>query len=469
MVPMADDEFWAARGVSLAAYLGTVGLVYAAARDLMPGSRTVAVVAALVAIFLPQFAFTSAYLNKDALAAFEGTAMCALLVRIWRVGPHIGLVSALGVVLGAMLLTRYTAYAIAVVGLLTGIALVVRGRRPWLGAAALLASVGFSSGWWFWRNVVLYGEVIPAQVMAQAKELAGGNSLFVPADHGINLLTLSTQTEFWEVTLQSFVGVFGFLSIFLDPVHYAACAIAAVTAVVGLILASRRGRPVAAGRGVGLVAAAGTLGTVASAMAISTYGEFSAQGRYLFPALAPIVVALAAGWYWLSEAQRRLRWLPAAPVGGLILLNLISLFGYVVPQEFGTSSARIFVQIDHPSGAVSPSEEIEVLGWSFLEGDLAWHPYTLTPVTEYRRPVDGVRLYLDGRPGEGRDYGAADYGFARPDVRDFYGGNPRLEPVGFRLVVPPGVLASGTHQLYVCATLAPAAAPVCAQREIVVR
>src|SRR5581483_3773586 len=75
-----DRSMWAARYVSLGSYLGTVALTFWTARRLFPSTRPVAICSAIIVTFLPQFAFTSGYVNNDALPTLIAAAMLALLV-----------------------------------------------------------------------------------------------------------------------------------------------------------------------------------------------------------------------------------------------------------------------------------------------------------------------------------------------------------------------------------------------------
>ncbi len=462
MWPLAENAFWGARAVSLVAYLGTVVLTLQIGRFLFPATPFVGITAALGVAFLPQFTFTAAYFNNDTLAACESALLLYLLLRASRRGASPARMAGVGLCIGALLLTKYTAYAAAGVGFAAALGLVLRreeARSP--ATAALTGGVLVSAGWWFARNWVLYGELIPGQVIADAKALAGGNSLFVPAQHGINLLTLSTQTEFWEVTLQSFVGVFGFLTVFLDPRCYQGFALAAGLAATGLILGAWRHGVRRVDWGIAAIGGALVGGTVISAMVISTYGEFSAQGRYLFPALVPLAIAAARGWHEIGQLHRLLRPVPALLAFGMIALNGISLFGSVVPREFGPDSQRIVIHVDRPAAPQPVDRPIEVLGWSFLQGGLSWRPFDPALITEYRRPVPEVTLLAGGPSGTAVAVATARAGLPRRDVAQMYGGSSRLTAVGFQVLIPAATLPPGGYRIRACAKRRDQAPPLC--------
>src|SRR5207237_9481033 len=144
--------------------------------------------------FLPQFAFTGAYVNSDALGVALSALLLYLLSRLRAQRAEVALTLAIGAMAGGLLLTKYTFYPMALIGI--GVAAWQARSRP-LGVVAVVAGALATSGWWFVRNWMLYGELVPVRVIADAKAAAGGNTLFVPADYGITLIDLSWRTDFW--------------------------------------------------------------------------------------------------------------------------------------------------------------------------------------------------------------------------------------------------------------------------------
>lgn len=489
--PFPEGQMWAARLVSLFCYLGTVALTFLAARRLVPGTAGVAVWAAIAVALLPQHVFTGAYVSNDAVGILLSALLWYLLVIAWHRRVGIWLALALGATVGALLITKYTFYALAATAAISALVAFHRelkdgpgGRagemvRPsgrlswpsgWQTTLAFAGGILVTSGWWFARNWAIYGELIPGRVIASAKDSAGGNSLFQPSEHGITLLTLSTQTNFWELTLKSFFAGFGFMDVFLAQEHYLVAAGIGILGVIGLLGLGGRLLPLAVLTpnphhplvsstisptvALAVTAVVGLAATLVSTMAISAFGEYSPQGRYLFGPLVPITIGLAGGWVWLSRSVW-LRWIPAASTLALLSLNLVSLFQYVIPRYYGNAPGFL-VQIDRPLSPQPSGAPIEILGWALATGGMEWRPFSPSVVTDYRRPVTGVDVYLDGPPGEGAFLGSADYGFRRPDVRHTYGGAAAIERVGYRLVAPATDLGEGNHVVFACAKGQPA-------------
>jgi 4-amino-4-deoxy-L-arabinose transferase-like glycosyltransferase len=465
LLPLFNGVFWGARALSLISYVGTVLMTFLLGRRLLPEHRRIALPAALVVAFLPQVSFTGSYFNNDAFALFESSVLIYLLLVAWE-RPRLSVFAVIGFLLGALVLTKYSFYAVAGVGLLAGLHLSRLGRSPNACRLSLLASGLLICGWWFLRNWQLYGEAIPGRVIAAAKEAAGGNTLPVAADQGVNLLTLSFTTDFWPLTVKSLVAGFGFQTVFLEPAYYAACGLAALVGVAGVVRRLVPGGLSSRALAAALVGGAMLLGTLASAMAINVYGEWSPQGRYLFGGLIPLVVGVVAGWHFLTSGLRHFRWLLWTPVLGMVVLNGISLVRWVVPAYFGDDPQHIILHVDSPAGFQSAGSETTIAGWALLEAASSWEPFSPVAVSGYRLPVDHVVVYVDGPPGVGAPLGRALYGVRRKDVADYYGKIRELERVGYELVAPPRSLPPGKHTLYVCAYVMREIEPACRERAL---
>jgi hypothetical protein len=466
LLRLFGDTFWSARSLSLACYVATVGLTFLMARRLVPADRQVAVGAALAIALVPQVVFTGAYANTDAPALFLVAALCYVLVLLWE-RPHPAGFLLAGALVGVLLLTKYPAYAAAAVGCLAGLWLAGRSQSPHRCRALLLGATLGSSGWWFARNWQLYGEPIPGRVVAAAKEAAGGNSLVVAADEGVNLLTLSFATDFWPVTLKTLVGGFGFATVFLPTWMYALYAGLAVAGLIGGVALFASGSRTPARRAAIAIGGGVLTATIGSAMTVSVYGEWAAQGRYLFPALVPAAIGLAVGWRAIGERHgqlARLSWLPVAVMAGL---NPLALWATAVPAYYGLGPQHIVLQVDTPSDerrlaqVGAEGRGVAIAGWSILEAASSWRPFAPEAVVGYRRAVDRVVVLLDGPPGSGIFVGQARYGLVREDVRDYYGGSDLVERVGFELVLPRERLSAGPRILWVCAYAAAEPEPAC--------
>ncbi len=161
---------WIARFVSMAGGLLTLLGAWWLARILFPRQMWLAVAAVSVAAFNPQFLYILVSITNDGWAAGTAALTLALAARatVVRHSPRAWLW--VGLALGLAGLTKYSALLVAApVGLLW---LLYWRQAGWRAAvvAALWTSGGFLvlAGWWFVRNLLLYGEIVPFARMAEA-------------------------------------------------------------------------------------------------------------------------------------------------------------------------------------------------------------------------------------------------------------------------------------------------------------
>ncbi len=290
------------RWFSLALSAVTLSLVYALARQLRL-SRGLALAATALAAFNPMLIFIHAAINNDNLLMLLSTATLVGLARWsrqpgwpgwrWAVG--------MGVLLGLAVLSKVSGLVLwPVVGLgLLARAIQLAGWRAlftprWVGRlAAPFVVAGLVCGWWFVRNLMLYGELLGTRTMVA---VVGARA--VPVD----ALTLVAQE--WYGFYLSFWGVFGVFTVLPHPAVQMVFHTVTLAALAGgvMVLARARGRaymPALLALFVGL-----TLVGVLQ----WTWQTPASQGRLLFGAIAPLSLGLAVGLHTLN---RRAPWLAA--------------------------------------------------------------------------------------------------------------------------------------------------------------
>jgi small subunit ribosomal protein S36 len=281
-------------------------------------SRSVTVAAMLVPLAVPQYLHIGSSANNDNL----------VLLFIWMLTPVVVRVA------GGALLPRTAALA----GLLTGLAFLTKINAivmpPWvLGALAVaywrsgrtnLAAVtrfGFvygivalvAGGWWWVRNVVLFGEVFPSRFDQIAPPLPDA-----PRDVGDYLHTwaFSTTRRFW--------GEFGWYDTHLPG---AVVGLATFACVVALAVAcTRRDRAEHTALGTRLLLVAPLVVLVGAQFAnslrayLATGRMAGLQGRYWFGALAGLAVVIALGIANLAGRWRRQA--PLAVLASVVAMQL---------------------------------------------------------------------------------------------------------------------------------------------------
>lgn len=336
----------------------TVALTYALVREIWPGSEPAALLAAGLVGFNPQFLFISGAANNDTLMALVGAWLMLLAVRVIRHGLTERRTAALAVVTVLVLLTKLSGLSFLP---LVAAVLVWQGwrRRDWRGAARSAAAIALAclvfAGWWYARNLRLYGD--PTALAAH---------LSVMPRRDVALLDLRHE---WQGLWQSYWAMFGWFNVPAPRGVYTFYAALSLLAAAGLaawavVEACRRHW---AALGLPALLAAQVVLTFASLVrwSLLTYGS---QGRLLFPVIASIAVLMAGGLTRLLA----LRWQRAVVVAvGVPLLVLAAALPWLVirpaytPPSYAGGAARQAVDFT-ALGGEAPA--LRLLGASVSSG-----------------------------------------------------------------------------------------------------
>mgnify|MGYP001266302525 CR=1 FL=1 len=280
----------------------TTYLTYRLAATLYPRAPAIGLLAAAFVAFNPMVLFIGASVNNDTLLMLLSTAALGLMVRDVQ-SDQPGLrgrqTLLLGVVLGLASLTKVSGLLLLPVAALavTFSAWRARSWQTWLarGAILLLAAAAIA-GWWYLRNLHLYGEPTGITTMAA---IAGAR----PA--GFGLADLPGE---WRSFWYSFWGLFGAFNVLAPAWFYALTGGLALLTGAGLLL-----RAAACLRGRRLPAHWQSHALLALFIALTFSGivrwtliTMASQGRLMFGAVAAIALYLALGWLaWFPPRWQR--------------------------------------------------------------------------------------------------------------------------------------------------------------------
>jgi D-alanyl-D-alanine carboxypeptidase (penicillin-binding protein 5/6) len=202
---------------------------------LMPDSPVGRSVAFAFLALNPMFLGMAWSVQNDSLALLIGFAAIDYASTIGRRSVD-GLHGAvLGAIVAAGVLTKLTDWAL-VLALPLWLVLVPRARRPWRAVLAFGGSVSVLSGWWFIRNMVLYGD--PLGRGKAAAESGGFGPYPLSGLHSVahvteNVITyLWLPTEYWRNVVHAPGAVKGLVLV-----------ISLVVLVVGPVAHVRSARP----------------------------------------------------------------------------------------------------------------------------------------------------------------------------------------------------------------------------------
>ena len=309
----------------------TVLLIHRLASSMLAPAE--ALLAAALAAFLPQFTFIAASLNNDNLA----NALCAaaLLLLVLAVeSPRTILWVTAGALTGVAITAKFTSLVLMPCALLS-IFMASRASRLERGAGfstlrAAWARAGLRAGIQFLAPAIVIASPLLIRNAVTMGDPLGMTAQIATLPHLLDPkgpLSAYFLLEFPVVLFESFWGRFGWMSLRLPDAIYLALVLPAAAAVIGLLLGARQ-----MSRRHLLLAAIVVfqLGQIVAFNLTFT----QAQGRFLFPALGPIVVLMCAGWMALGRHYR----MPAPGAGAALIAvslmalgNLAVLFLFVAP------------------------------------------------------------------------------------------------------------------------------------------
>ncbi len=309
--------------------LGAVTLIsiYALARAVLPDKQEVALLAVLIVMLNPQFLYISGVVSNDNAVTAFATLSLAMLVSIMRRRPTARRVLALAVVMALAALSKasgMTIYALAFPVLLwLWFCRRISWQRVLLYSAAIVLAWALIAGWWYGRNLMLYGEFSAARMVAEATSLRSTIPDVIGELRGLYF-------SFW--------GLFGWFNISAPLAFYHWTLLLLGFIVVGVLYGIVRSKARAEDRAVFAVL------SLYGVIFIAAWWQFNqmvqaAQGRLWFPLLG--VLALGSAW-GLSKLPSR------TPV-------LVLLFGI----GLGTVSFPFTLLVP----AYTPSPQIPVTEW----------------------------------------------------------------------------------------------------------
>jgi hypothetical protein len=326
---LAVPAYWISGGSVLAVrlfslVLGGVGvaMVFLILREFCPTQPWIAWFGGGLVAFIPQYVAMMASVNNDALV------MALFWLWLWLALRYVrGQVPAwvLGVVAGALLLTKTTAYGALP---LTVIAVTLRHRRAGMSLrwaikqlALILIPAALLGGLWWARNAAVYGwpDVLG---LVRHNEVVFGQPRtadWIARDGVVPFL----RNGIWT-TFRSFWGQFGWMGVVVDLRFYQGLAIFTSLTIYGalwrLLDALQEGMEVRQREALVLlgISALITFGLYV----VYNFTFVQHQGRYLFPALPLFALGTALGWERLAE--------PKLAVGtSLVLLLIVAGIGVV--------------------------------------------------------------------------------------------------------------------------------------------
>jgi hypothetical protein len=461
-VHYGPEERWPYSGQALVVHItrllalafSVVGVIftYLLARQLRPGpeGQPLALLATGLVALNPMLLFmTGVAQNNTTMLAAGAVILYVLGLGVQR-GFRLRSWVFLGVLLAIGLLLQLSSLVLAAPIGLTLLYDAWRRRKLSVvitGGLAIALPFLALTGWWFWRNYVLYGDFTANKIVQQMWCCDP-----IPPLLALKLFLTGLLGRFGNGLMITYPYAIYWLAAVIGLVALAGCLPLALRAARGKMAGPRALlkldwlTPEAA---LWALHAATILGVFGALVLYAATVAPGLPGRYTFPAYPSMGVVLAAGW--LAWFRPRWQW-PAA--GGLIALNLaaslFALFGMLIPTyrmpatasaqalrnsgqldaNIGDTARVLGVQIG--SRVVSPGQSLKVTIYiqPLSRTDV---PYTV--FLHLEQPAGPPIAQADSYPGLG-NYASTVWDIGRP-FADVY-----------QLTVPAGAPAGDTRLVY---------------------
>ncbi len=350
---------YAARLFSIGLGIVTVIAVFAAARQFVPDQPIAAHIAAGLVALNPMFLFISASVNNDNLVTALSSVVIYLMLLTLNQGFDLRRSALIALLIALATLTKLSGLVLVPAVALVALWIAYRDR-DWHGLLALgtmmAAFWALIAGWWYLRNIQLYGELFGTHMMVA---VAG------PRD---GAFTLQTALDEFQGFRWSYWGVFGLFNIIVPyEWFYTLLDVLVLAAGIGLVVALRRQFTVKTAFLLLIV------GIGFTAFLNWTAQTYASQGRLLFPYNAAITPLMALG---LVTLFRRWAAAPLVPLGAATPLIAVLVIAPVY---------RIPEPIDHPPDDATPVYarfgDVTLIGYDYH--DQRYEPGADFPVMLY--------------------------------------------------------------------------------------
>ncbi|MBN1260496.1 MAG: glycosyltransferase family 39 protein [Anaerolineae bacterium] len=305
--------------------LGLVSL-WAAYRAglLVFGSRWSALATAAFLTLNPQFIYLHSMVTNDVLAVTAGSLMTLVALHVLR-APSVRYYIFGACVIGLAALAKPSALTLLPgigLALILGWRALPSARVRWFALGCVGAISLLGSGWWYVRNLRLYGDLFGLSVAKQA---------LAPNYYATRLTLIELLGLAPQMLLQTFKtswGYFGWIAFPLPDVVYWIIAALHVPALVGLLLGFRK----ANGRlRAPIVLGAAWLGLLAGFFYYNLETNSSGwQGRFLLPGQSLVAIGFVAGLrYWFKHKEVLLA---GCTLSAGAFLVVYALFAVVLPS-----------------------------------------------------------------------------------------------------------------------------------------
>lgn len=301
---------------------------------------------------IPGYSFVNSYVNQDSFSISVNLLIIYIWLRCLKSNWSSKNIFLLGIGLSLCLLTYMNGYVIIPVTML----LLLRAyfsfpRKEFIKKIALLViPIVIISGWWFVRSYVLYdGDVIGMKQnnmlseQLAIEELKPSNRQTMDKQ-GVSMTEMIFDYQWFSSTYKSFWGTFGYMDKWMDEKYYTTISVIHFISLIGcFFIIGRTLKKVfkkekkivdfLRDSTVHLLLLVLIFLSIALSLYYSYFSDFQPQGRYIYPAIFPIILYFCLG---LKEiVNNRFRgYIYTFSVLSMLFLNVYCLAKILIPSYY---------------------------------------------------------------------------------------------------------------------------------------
>ncbi|ASW42449.1 glycosyltransferase family 39 protein [Clostridium isatidis] len=325
------EPFMISRFFSVLCGVGTVYFTYLICKKIFKESKIKYVLPIFFAS-IPQFSFLNSYVNQDSLMIF----LSSITVFLWIEGISNNwewdIVIKISIVNGIIMLTYMNGYSIILCTVILVILTYKNKNSEFFKKTMFFTLISLLiSGWFFVRNLIIYnGELFGDTISLELQEKLAIDSLKpslrdVPYKHGLNMITMLIKTDWLKKTFMSFWAMLGNMDIRLNSVYYylfMVISMLTVLVIIAKVKSAIVNRKYNDAFKLRIVFIFEILIVIILSIIYSTYNDFQPQGRYIYPAIIPIIIFIGETFEYIINKFRLKEWIVYLFIGVIIIFNI---------------------------------------------------------------------------------------------------------------------------------------------------
>ena len=300
--------------------------------------------------FQPITGFLASYINNDSTALLA----TIVIIYLWILGlesnwknKHCIL---LGIAIGFCTLTYYNAYGYILCSIILGLISVILNKmetKQIIQKVLIVAIMAFLvAGWWFIRNAIIYnGDFLGINAQNEcgdkyaSEEYKPSTRLTVQRKNE-SIINMLTKDKWINVTLKSFVGIFGYNSMIMSNKIYYSYFLIWIIGIIGCLMKFKDlfiyNKEEKNKYLLNYIFILSIIIPIILSIYYSYTSDFQPQGRYIMGIIIPFTYFIVNGIQKILEkfvkSEKIRKCIVLVIMLLIIVISMRALFGYIIPR-----------------------------------------------------------------------------------------------------------------------------------------